>query len=100
MGQLKPGVKYIYERQGGHIYAREFGADPSTRIEIGYDYELEDNASRVRGVARDDMIESQLWHEIRQTAKTNTSLQAELDRVKMLYYLIKENEKSIAWHPV
>ena len=37
MGSLKPGATYIYERDGSAIYAREFGADPSTRRVVGYE---------------------------------------------------------------
>ena len=37
MGSLKPGATYIYERAGGAVYAREFGADPSTRRVVGYE---------------------------------------------------------------
>ena len=39
MGNLKPGATYIYESADGITYAREYGADPSTRIEIGYNYD-------------------------------------------------------------
>ena len=39
MGQLKPGERYIYERVDGTVYAREHGADPSTRQEIGWNYD-------------------------------------------------------------
>jgi len=100
MGQLKPGVTYIYERQGGTVYAREFGADASTRIEIGYDWELENNPAKVKGTTRERILENQLWHEIREAAKTNPPLQQELERVIMLYHLIKDNQTTIAYHPV
>ena len=36
--------------------------------------------------------ENQLWQTIRNTARENPALQAELDRVKMLYYLITKND--------
>ena len=39
MGTLKPGVTYIYERNGEEIYAREFGE--TKRKLIGYKYEME-----------------------------------------------------------
>ena len=98
MSRLKPDTTYIYERDGGTVYAREMGADPSTRIEIGYDYPAESGV--YHSPTREKMLEDQLWHEIRATAKTNPALQAELDRVIMLYYLIKEEEKSIFHHSV
>lgn len=91
MGNLKPGATYIYERQGGTVYAREFGADPNTRIEIGYDWEEENNPARVRGTTREQVLENQLWHEIRQAAKTNEALQKALEHVKIIYHLSKNN---------
>ena len=94
MGTLTPGTSYIYERQGGTIYAREHGADPSTRVAIGWDWEPEDNPARVRGASRESMLENQLWHDIRQTAKDDPKLQEALDRVKILYYLSKDNGNS------
>lgn len=81
----------IYERQGGTIYAREIGADPSTRVEIGYDWEEENNPARVRGATRDQVLENQLWYDIRQTALTNKTLQEALERVKILYHLSKKH---------
>ena len=39
MGTLKPGATYIYERNGNEVYARESGADPSTRQLMGYAYD-------------------------------------------------------------
>jgi hypothetical protein len=41
MGNLKPGATYIYERNKGIVYARERGADPDTRIEMGWNTILE-----------------------------------------------------------
>ena len=93
MGNLKPGAKYIYERADGVIYAREEGADPNTRVEIGYDWNL-------AVFRQDQMAESKLWHDIREAAKTNPALQAELDRVIMLYHLTKEENPPVAYHPV
>lgn len=93
MGRLKPGATYVYERQGGTIYAREFGAAPEQRFEIGYDWEPEDNPARVRGADRTSVVENQLWYEIRQEAKTNHVLQEALDRVKIIYELSKKDGK-------
>ena len=45
MGSLKPGSTYIYERDGSTTYAREFGADPDTRVAIGWDYHPDRKAS-------------------------------------------------------
>ena len=93
MGRLKPGATYVYERQGGTIYAREFGAPPEDRFKIGYDWELEDNPARVRGADRQSVIENQLWYNIRQEAKSNQILQDALDRAKIIYELSKKDGK-------
>lgn len=89
MGSLKPGATYIYERQGGTIYAREMGAPAEDRIEIGWDWEPENNPARVRGASHETIAENQLWYEIRRAAKTNPALQEAIDRVKVLYELSK-----------
>jgi hypothetical protein len=95
MGNLKPGATYIYERQGGTVYAREFGADPSTRQAIGWDYEPENNPSRVRGMNRSEgqkeLDDHNLWIKIRLEGKKNPSLQKAIDRVKILYHLSKQD---------
>ncbi len=93
MGSLKPGATYIYERQGGTIYAREMGADASERFEIGYDWELDDNPARVRGASLESIKENRYWHTILIEAKSNPVLQDAVDRVKILYELSKKNGK-------
>ena len=75
MGTLKPGATYIYERDGNATYAREFGG--TERKLIGIDYPT---------------IEHVNWHEIMILARTNPALQNAVDRVIMLYKLIKETE--------
>lgn len=91
MGSLKPNVHYVYERQNGTVYAREMGADPSTRVVIGWDWEPEDNPARVRGTTREQVLENQLWHDIRKESKTNPALQKVLDHAIMIYRLSKDN---------
>lgn len=93
MGSLKPGATYIYERQGGTVYAREMGADASTRTIIGYDWELDTNPARVRGATLETIKESQYWHQILIEAKTNPRLQEAIDRVKIIYELSKDDGK-------
>jgi hypothetical protein len=96
MGQLKPGASYVYEREQGTVYARETGADPTTRQPIGWDYDPEESK---RFDARTDdgrplhehIMDSKLWGEIRRAAKTNTALQEAIDRVKILYHLSKDH---------
>jgi hypothetical protein len=94
MGSLKPGVTYIHERDGPVVYAREFGADPSTRQVVGWDYDKENPKFDPRtGDGRplhDHIMDSKLWGEIRREAKTNPALQKALDRAIMLYRLSKD----------
>ena len=81
MGSLKPGAKYIYEKGDGITYAREFGAPHSDRFEIGRDYER---------FLKDEL---QLWEDIVREGRTNKTLQAALDRVKLVYHLSKDHGK-------
>lgn len=90
MGSLKPGVKYIYERQGETVYAREFGADPTTRKEVGWDYDPRTNDGRP---LRDHIMDDKLWGDIRRAAISDIALHEALERVKILYYLSKPNGK-------
>jgi hypothetical protein len=87
MGSLKPGVTYVYERDKGTVYAREFGADPSTRKEVGWNYDPRTSDGRP---LHDHLMDSKLWGEIRQEAKTNITLQKAIERVIMIYKLSKE----------
>lgn len=90
MGQLKEKTSYIYERADGIVYAREFGSDPSTRTEIGWDYDKRTNDGRPLHV---HVKEDQLWGQIRRAAKTNPTLQEAMDRVKIIYELSKDDGK-------
>jgi hypothetical protein len=103
MGSLTPGVTYIYERADGIVYAREFGADPSTRQVVGYesgkeydpvsghkiDYDKRTSDGRP---LRDHLMEDKMWGDIRRTAKINPTLQDALERAIMIYQLSKTNE--------
>jgi hypothetical protein len=80
MGTLTPGATLIYERAGGVIYAREFGATPETRVVVGYD--------GTRNPA-EEFVKSE-WNKIFQAAETNPALQEAIDRVKVLYNLSKQ----------
>jgi hypothetical protein len=94
MGKLKEGATYIYERDNGVVYAREFGADPSTRQVHGWDYRPEDpkfdpRTSDGRPLL-DHLMDSKMWGEIRREALTNPTLQKALDRAIMIYKLSKD----------
>lgn len=79
VSRFKPGVSYVYEKADGVTYAREQGAPPNTRFEIGRDYDR---------VLRD---EQNLWKEIVRESRNNITLQEAMERVKVLYYLSKNN---------
>lgn len=87
MGQLKPGATYIYERDKGTVYAREIGADPDTRVEVGWNYDSRTSDGRP---LVDHIRDSKMWGEIHRMAETNLTLQKALDRVIMIYKLSKD----------
>ena len=100
MGSLKPDTKYIYERSDGIVYAREFGADPSTRQVVGYESGREydpvsghkidyDKRTPDGRPLHEHLMEDKMWGEIRRAARTNPTLQDELKRVIMIYKLTK-----------
>lgn len=86
MGKLTPGATYIYESYDGITYAREFGADPSTRQVVGYESGREYDLIG-------KMQEDKLWGAIRREAKTNPTLKDALDRCIEIYQLSKKNDK-------
>ena len=88
MGQLKPGATYVYERNEGTVYAREVGAEPSTRQVVGWNYDPRTSDGRP---LHDHIMDDKLWGDIRREAKTNSTLQEALDRVKLIYHLSKQN---------
>jgi len=103
MGTLKPDATYIYERSDGIVYAREFGADPSTRQVVGYEsgieydpvsgHKIDYDSRTVDGRPLYDHIqENKMWGEIRRAAPTNPTLQDALERAIMIYKLTKTDE--------
>ena len=104
MGNLKPGTTLIYERAEGIIYARESGADPSTRQVVGYESGTEYDPITGHKINYDSRTadgrplhvhiqENKMWGEIRRAAKTNPTLQDAMDRVIMIYKLSKTDER-------
>jgi len=87
MGNLKPDTSYVYERNGSTVYAREAGADPNTRVEVGYTYDPRTDDGRP---LHNHIQDAQLWGEIRREARTNPTLQKALDRAIMIYKLSKD----------
>lgn len=101
MGSLTPGATYIYERDGKTVCAREVGAAPDTRQEVGWDYDDPQyghkrsqsmHGPHGTGSLHDSIMESKLWGEIKRAAIANPTLHEALERVKVLYYLSKEYE--------
>jgi hypothetical protein len=90
MGTLNPGATYIYERVGGTVYAREFGADPKDRKVIGYNYDP--NNEHLQSFADQYFIETE-WREIIRESRNNPTLQEAIDRVKILYHLSRKDVK-------
>jgi hypothetical protein len=97
MGSLKPGATYVYEKVDGVTYARETGAAPDTRQAVGWDYDPRTSDDRP---LHDHLMEDKLWGDIRREAKTNPALQAAMERVKILYYLSKQERQNVMYHPV
>lgn len=89
MSQLEPGAAYVYEREGGRVYARRVGQ--TERILIGEDF-LEDIQARRTALAQE-------WIPIILAAEQNPALQEAVERVKILYALTRE-ETNIEHHPV
>lgn len=100
MGSLKPGATLIYERADGIVYAREFGADPSTRQVVGYESGREydpvtghkidyDHRTPDGRPLREHLQEDKMWGEIRRAASTNPTLKDALDRAIMIWKLTK-----------
>jgi len=93
MGNLNAGSAYIYERVDDTVFRREVGS--IEREVVGYDYRTTDGRP-----LHDHLLEDKLWGEIRRLARTNSTLQSELERVIMLYHLIKDQPNSPDHHPV
>ena len=73
MGSLKPGVTLIYERVDNVVYTREAGSDPSTRTEVGWNYDSRTSDGR-------PLHDSKLWGNIHRAAKSNSLLQDALEK--------------------
>lgn len=66
------GGKTIYARNAGEVEREMIRENPGIKA------------------TRERVLEDQMWHEIRQLAKTQPALQHELDRVIIVYNLIKD----------
>jgi hypothetical protein len=88
-GRLEAGATYIYEKSEGITYARKMGDPPEQRFEIGRDYPS----------LRDQMLEDQLWRNIRQAAEHIPALLEALNRAKVIYELSRQDQ-TVDHHPV
>ena len=86
MGTLTPGATYIYERADGIIYAREFGADPSTRQVVGYE-----SGSDYDPMAGRRRLTTQL-NEVVRMCETDPVMKEMLDQLFVMYNLKKTHE--------
>ena len=89
MGQLRPGARLIYERDGATVYQREAGADPATRSEVGHDHDPRTQDGRP---LREHIQEDRLWGDIRRAARANPALQDILDHAIMVYHLTRTDK--------
>jgi hypothetical protein len=91
MGSLKPGATYIHERVGKTVYAREMGADPSTRQVVGWDYSGNPMFDP-RSNGQQEVDDLREWTDIRLAGKKNPALQKAIDNVKILYRMVKDDK--------
>ena len=91
MSLLEPGATYVYEKANGVTYARKLGDDPSLRIAIGWDSQVQQDIDRFH--------KDVLWTNILREAEHNSALQDALDRVKVVYELSKQQDP-VQHHPV
>jgi hypothetical protein len=87
MGRFKPNGDYVYENVDGVIYAREVGS--LERFEIGK------TSERVKK----EELELEFWMEVIRESQYNSTLQKELERVKLVYLLMKQ-DTAVQHHPV
>lgn len=82
--------------KGNTVYARNFGATEKMRIDSEGSLGI-GTAAPGRSVSKkslhDKIMESKLWGDIHRAAKTNSTLQEALERVKVTYYLTKDYEE-------
>ena len=97
MGTLKPGATLIHENVDGVVYTREVGSAANTGQVSGWTYDKDNPNFDPRTLdgrpLHDHVMDSKLWGEIHRAAKDNPTLQRAIDRVKIIYYLSKEDKK-------
>ena len=80
MAKLEPGTPIIYERVDTIVYGR-FANRPDIPRWI-----IKDTSTRVNGLTPKD------FNEILKLSETNTTIKAALDKLAMIYYIIKDEK--------
>ena len=82
--------------KGKTVYARNPGTIEKMRIDSNGNVGIGNLAPRQTFNAKslhDQIMEDKLWGNIRRAAKTDSTLQEALERVKVTYYLTKDYEE-------
>ena len=97
MGRLKPGAEYVYEKANGITYAREVGAHPGDRFEIGRDY-FPGNDPKLLGMPLKQVA---VLVDMARQAEHNPALQEALNHARIIYELSRDHsDNEVKWHPV
>ena len=80
MGNLKPGVTYIYERVGGSIFAREFGQ--TERKLVGYDTKISPEIEAYRSE----------MNQVLRMCESDPAMRDMLDQLFVMYNLKKAEQ--------
>jgi hypothetical protein len=97
MGRLRPGAEYVYEKANGITYAREVGAHPGDRFEIGRDWNYTDEP-KILGMPLNQVA---VYVDMVREAEHNPALQAALEHARIVYELCRDHSNNeVKWHPV
>lgn len=80
--QKKNNIIYESPDHGETVYGREFGSSEKNLI----------SESENKKSMREQLLEDMMWGEIRLLAKTNPTMKDAVDKVLMVYQLIKDKK--------
>lgn len=89
MGDLYPNEPLIYERVDDVVYARYQNKPEVPRWIIGGDPEA---VNKAQGC----LFDYADWRDMMEVAKTNNTLQEQMKKTVMLYYLIKDDKNDLS----